>query len=116
MGNQDEKWIYEIIEAHDCMSKEISRQLSLMAEVFKQRQAILTILLNELDRMDSMVDCMAPSLEDYQWACAEFFAWLDHECLQLGPFMIEKVQKNFGRDHFFVKEILPKIKKKVYSC
>ncbi len=116
MRDQDEQWIYEIIEAHGCLSKEISRQLSLIPRAFKQRRALLRILLNELDRMDSMVDCIGPSLEDYQWVCAEFFAWLDHEHLRLGPLMIEKIQKNFGADHFFVKEILPKIKKGGYSC
>lgn len=116
MPNQDEKWIHEIIEAHDCMSKEISRQLSLTPEVFKQRRALLRILLNELDRMDSLIDCTEPSLENYQWVCAEFFAWLDHEHLRLGPLMIEKIQKNLGTDHFFVRAILPKIKKMGYSC
>ncbi len=116
MRNQDEKWIHEIIEAHDCMSKEISRQLSLAPEVSKQRRALLRILLNELDRMDSMIDCIKPSLEDYQWVCAEFFAWLDHEHLQLGSLMIEKIQKNFAGDHFFVKAILPKIKKRGNPC
>ncbi|MBP6104796.1 MAG: hypothetical protein KA508_07060 [Gammaproteobacteria bacterium] len=116
MRNQDEAWILKIIEVHDCMSKEITRQLNLTAKRFEQRRAVLSILLNELDGMDSLIDCAEPSLENYQWVCGEFFAWLDHEHLQLGSLMIEKIQKTFGRDHFFVKEILPKIKKGGYSC
>ena len=100
------------------MSKEITRQLNLTAKRFEQRRAVLSILLNELDGMDSLIDCTESSLENYQWICGELFAWLDHEYLQLGlgSLMIEKIQKTFGSDHFFVKEILPKIKKGFYSC
>ncbi len=115
MRHQDTKWCDQIIEVHNCMSKELSLQL-LAATVCVQRRALLKILLNELDRMDSLVDCLEPSLEEYQWACAEFFAWLDHESLQLGPWMIAKIQKHFAKDHFFVKEVLPTIKKEVDSC
>ena len=110
MRDQDEGWIGEIIQVHDCMSKALSRQLKLTPKAFEQRRALLIILLNEIDQMDSLVDCIAPSLEEYQWVCGEFFAWLDHDHLQLVSFIIEKVQKNFNADHFFLRIILPTLK------
>lgn len=116
MRHQDTKWCDEIIEAHDCLSKELSSQLSLTARACVQRRALLKMLLNSLDRMDSMVDCLEPSLEEYQWACADFFAWLDHESLQLGPWMIAKIQQTFSADHFFVRTVLPTLKKGLDLC
>ena len=114
MRNQHKGWGDEIIEVHSCMSKELSRQFNLTEN--EERRIQLKKLLNDIDSMDSLVDCEEPSLKKYRLACRAFFACLDHKHLQLRPLMIEKIQKECGADHFFVRTILPTLKQGSKEC
>ncbi len=106
------EWCDEIIEVHSCMSKELSRQFNRTDK--EERRALLKRLLNEIDNMDSLVDCKEPSLKKYRLACKAFFECLDY--LQLAFLMIEKIQKECGADHFFLRVILPNIKQGLKEC
>lgn len=112
MFNQHEGWCDAIIEVHSCLSKELFRQLNLTED--EKRRSQLKRLLNEVDSMDSLVDCKKPSLKKYRLACTAFFACLDH--LQLASLMLEKIQQAFSADHFFVRTILPTLKQGLKQC
>ncbi|MBP6104429.1 MAG: hypothetical protein KA508_05165 [Gammaproteobacteria bacterium] len=112
MFNQHEGWCDAIIEVHSCLSKELFRQLKLTEN--EERRAQLKRLLNEIDNMDSLVDCKEPSLKKYRLACKAFLECLDQ--LQLASLMLEKIQKECGADHFFLKTILPTLKQGLKEC
>ncbi len=107
MRDQNERGIYEMIDVHSCMSKELSRQLKLREN--ENHRGQLKQLLNEIDSMDSLVDCPEPSLEKYALAFKAFFESL--ASLQLDTLMLRNIEQAFAADHYLRRVILPRLKR-----
>ncbi|MBP6104742.1 MAG: hypothetical protein KA508_06785 [Gammaproteobacteria bacterium] len=107
MRDQNQRGIYEMIDVHSCMSKELSRQFKLREN--ENHRGQLKQLLNEIDSMDSLADCPEPSLEKYVLACKAFFEGLAF--LQLEALMLRNIEQAFAADHYVRRVILPRLKR-----